>query len=76
MLVYLAINPEWKVKVAQEVSDLITKHTDTTSSEPLYKRLETIPISAWEGEMPVLDAIIRESTYCGLCQSMVLILLI
>jgi Cytochrome P450 len=39
---------------------LVNKHT-TNSNEPLYQRLASIHVSAWEGEMPVLELIIRET---------------
>lgn len=40
---------------------LIEKHTNTTSTDPLHKRLSTIPVTAWEDEMPVLELVIRET---------------
>lgn len=58
---YLAANPEWKHKVTAEVISLIEKHTNTTSTDHLHKRLSSIPITAWEDEMPVLDLVIRET---------------
>jgi len=60
-LLFLAHNKEWKTRVSNEVNSLITKHTDTTSSDPLHKRLAAIPISAWEDEMPILESVIRET---------------
>jgi len=60
-LLFLAYNKEWKTRVSNEVNSLITKHTDTTSSDPLHKRLAAIPIDAWEDEMPILDSVIRET---------------
>ena len=36
-------------------------YTDTTSSDPLHTRLSTIPLNAWEEELPSLEAIIRET---------------
>ncbi|KAF9546460.1 cytochrome P450 [Agrocybe pediades] len=60
-LVFLASHPEWKDKVKAEIAALIEKHTDTTSTDPLHKRLSAIPVSAWDDEMPVLDLVIRET---------------
>ena len=48
-------------KVSDEVRAFVQKHTDTTSSDPLYKRLAAIPMSVWEEEMPALDAVLRET---------------
>jgi sterol 14-demethylase len=40
----------------------MAKHTASLSkSAPLHKRLASIPVSAWEVEMPVADALIRET---------------
>ncbi|KAF8069216.1 cytochrome P450 [Lyophyllum atratum] len=60
-LLYLGMNAEWKKKVAAEVQTLIANHTNTLSTEPLHKRLSSIPMQAWEDEMPAMDAVIRET---------------
>lgn len=60
-LLYLGANEEWKRKAIEEIQELIERHTDTTISDPLHQRLSAVPISAWEDEMPVLEAIVRES---------------
>jgi sterol 14-demethylase len=60
-LVYLSFHDEWKAKAKAEVDALVSKHTTNSSNEPLHQRLASIPISAWEDEMPVLDLIIRET---------------
>ncbi|KAJ3517128.1 hypothetical protein NLJ89_g699 [Agrocybe chaxingu] len=60
-LVYLASHEEWMAKAKAEVKALIEKHTNTLSTESLSRRLATIPISAWEDEMPVMEAVIRET---------------
>ena len=44
-----------------EVNAIIETHTNTTSSDPLHKRLSAIPVSAWEEGMPTLDLALRES---------------
>ncbi|RDB26871.1 Lanosterol 14-alpha demethylase [Hypsizygus marmoreus] len=60
-LVNLGMHLDWKEKVSTEVQALVSNHTDTLSSETLHKRLSTIPMNAWEDEMPVLDSVIRET---------------
>ncbi|KAJ3502210.1 hypothetical protein NLJ89_g8990 [Agrocybe chaxingu] len=60
-LVYLASHKDWKAKAKAEVDALIEKHIGTSSVESLSKQLATIPISAWEDEMPVMEGVIRET---------------
>ncbi|KDR79795.1 hypothetical protein GALMADRAFT_136397 [Galerina marginata CBS 339.88] len=60
-LLYLGSNPTWKKRVTDEYKTLVEKHTDTLSTEPLHKRLATIPLNAWEDELPTLDLVIRET---------------
>ncbi|KIM37016.1 hypothetical protein M413DRAFT_423833 [Hebeloma cylindrosporum] len=60
-LLYLAANPIWREKVSAEFKALLQKHTDTSSSEPLHKRLGMIPVSAWEEELPSADLVVRET---------------
>ncbi|KAF5378786.1 hypothetical protein D9615_006939 [Tricholomella constricta] len=60
-LLFLSYNKEWKEKVTAEVNALVETHTNSTSDEPLHKRLAAIPISVWEDEMPVMDTVIRET---------------
>ncbi|KAG6830044.1 hypothetical protein H0H92_002462 [Tricholoma furcatifolium] len=61
-LIYLGIHPEWKEKVIAEVNTLLANHGDISlTGLPLHKRLASIPLSAWEDEMPILDAVIRET---------------
>ena len=52
---------EWKAKAKAEVISLIEKHTPTTSGDPLYKRLGSIPILAWENDLPVLELMLKET---------------
>ena len=62
MLIDLAIHPEWREKCKQEIRDLISRHFDgSLSSAALYEQLAAVPISAWEDELPILEACIRES---------------
>ncbi|KAF7974038.1 hypothetical protein HWV62_13569 [Athelia sp. TMB] len=60
-ILYLGAHPEWKTRAVAEIQRLVETHTDTTSTLPLHQRLSTIPISAWEDEMPVLELITRET---------------
>ena len=58
---YLGANPTWKQRAIEEYTALVLKHTNTLSSEPLHKRLATIPLDAWENELPSIELIIRET---------------
>jgi len=61
-LLHLATNPNWKRKAIDEYKALVDKHANTTSSDlALHMRLSTIPLDAWEDELPSLDLIIRET---------------
>ncbi|KAJ8523130.1 hypothetical protein ONZ45_g407 [Pleurotus djamor] len=59
-MIYLASSPEWKGRVVSEVNSLLEKYTPG-STEPIHQRLSSIPISAWEDEMPAMDLVIRET---------------
>ena len=62
MLINLAIHPEWREKCKKEIQDLISRHLDDPlSSATLHEKLGAIPMSAWEDELPILEACIRES---------------
>jgi sterol 14-demethylase len=62
ILINLAIHPEWKERIRQECEDLVVRQLgDNTSGAPLHQRLASIPLPAWEDEMPILDAAIRET---------------
>ncbi|KAJ7127689.1 cytochrome P450, partial [Mycena epipterygia] len=61
-LLYLGIEPHWKAQATAEVRALLARHTSASAtSDPLHKRLAAIPVSAWEAEMPVVEAVIRET---------------
>jgi len=60
-LLYLGANPTWKQRAFEEYTALVLKHTDPLLSEPLHKRLATIPLDAWENELPSIELIIRET---------------
>ncbi|KAF9477689.1 cytochrome P450 [Pholiota conissans] len=62
ILIYLASHPEWKARATKEVHDLISNHSNPVfSKEPLHKRLASIPINAWESEMPVIELCLKET---------------
>ena len=62
MLVHLAIHPEWREKCKKEIRDLLSRHLcDSLSSATLSEKLSAIPVSAWEDELPILEACTRES---------------
>jgi len=62
MLTDLAIYPEWREKCKKEIQDLLSRHLDDPPSPAaLYEKLGAIPVSAWEDELPILDACIRET---------------
>ena len=58
---HLGANPTWKSKAIDEYRKMVDKYTDTTSSDPLHMRLSTIPLEAWENELPSLELVIRET---------------
>lgn len=60
-MLHLGTHPEWKRKATDEFKALLNNYTDATSSDPLHIRLSTIPVEAWENELPSVEAIIRET---------------
>ncbi|PPQ75528.1 hypothetical protein CVT24_013234 [Panaeolus cyanescens] len=60
-LLYLGAHPEWKKRVTDEYKTLLNNYAPTATGEPLHKRLATIPMSAWEDELPSMDLVIRET---------------
>jgi len=61
-LVDLATHPEWREKCKKEIQDLLSRHFhDPASSATVYEKLISVHVSAWEDELPILDACIRES---------------
>ncbi|KAJ7168194.1 cytochrome P450 [Mycena crocata] len=58
-VVHLGNEPKWRAKVADEVRALLLNHS--TFSEPVHRRFSSVPLNAWEEEMPVLDAVIKET---------------
>jgi len=62
MLIDLAIHPEWREKCKEEIRDLLSRYSNgSLSSATLSEKLATIPVSAWEDELPILEACSRES---------------
>jgi len=62
MLIDLAIHPEWRAKCKEEIQDLLSRHLNgSLSSATLHEKLAVIPLSAWEDELPILEACTRES---------------
>ena len=61
MLIDLVAHPEWREKCKKEIRDLLSNHLGESPPGPLHEKLGAIPISAWEDELPILDACIRES---------------
>ncbi|KAG6846918.1 hypothetical protein H0H93_011135 [Arthromyces matolae] len=61
ILLYLGLDQEWKSKVTTEIQALVTNHAGDSSTDSVYKQLTTIPVSAWEDEMPMTDAVLRET---------------
>jgi sterol 14-demethylase len=57
----LGANPEWKERVIKEYKALVANHTNTLSTEPLHRRLASVPLNAWENEIPSVDLVIRET---------------
>jgi len=62
MLVDLSIHPKWKEECKKEIRDLLSRHLgDSLSFATLSEKFGAVPVSAWEDELPTLDACIRES---------------
>ena len=67
MIIFLGAHHDWKCKAVAEVESLLERYTPLStrkdaSSTSLSLRLSSIPLEAWESEVPVLDAIIHETT--------------
>ena len=61
MLIDLAIHPEWKEKCKKEIQGLLSRHHYDSPSATLHEKLAVVPVSAWEDELPILEACTRES---------------
>lgn len=67
LLTYLGAHPNWKAKAHAEIESLMFTHSLTpyksgTPLSDLSAALAQIPLNAWEGSTPVLDALIHETT--------------
>ena len=67
LITYLGGHSEWRTKAAAEVKGLLAVYSPNTCrcdapAPSLTERLNSIPLEVWEGETPVLDALIRETT--------------
>lgn len=61
-LLYLGNHDDWRQRAISEIKSMISTHSDNTlRTESLHKQLASIPLSAWEDELPALDLIIRET---------------
>jgi len=60
-LLNLGANLKWKERVIKEYKALVANHTNTLSTESLHTRLASIPLNAWEDEIPSVDLVIRET---------------
>ncbi|KAH8114660.1 cytochrome P450 [Phellopilus nigrolimitatus] len=59
LLLFLAVNPEWKTKVLAELREFVSKYTDSTGS--MSSQLAQLPPQVWEEEMAVIDLCLRET---------------
>lgn len=61
LVTFLGNNPEWKHKATLEVERLLAIYPPPCNTSSLSAHLASIPLEAWEGEAPVLDAVIHET---------------
>ncbi|KAJ1302512.1 hypothetical protein OPQ81_002831 [Rhizoctonia solani] len=62
IFIFLDQVPEWRDKVVEEIRKLLDKHAPIVESpESTGERFSKIPPQAWENEMPILEACIRET---------------
>lgn len=62
--VYMGQDPIWQEKVKLEVDDLLQKYAfvDTKDGRhDISEQLSSVPLHAWENDMPVMDMLIRET---------------
>lgn len=58
----MAAYPEWKEDCNREFQRLLSRHlSESDPSATFYEKLLAVPMSAWEDELPIMDACIRES---------------
>lgn len=61
ILLYLGTHNEWRQRVISEIKSMMSTHSDTIGVDSFHKQLATIPLPAWEDELPTLDLVIRET---------------
>ncbi|KAI0763121.1 cytochrome P450 [Trametes elegans] len=72
LITFLSGHPHWKARAAEEVRRLLAEHAPAAVAAPsdasaasslssLTAALSAIPLVAWEGQTPTLDALIRET---------------
>jgi len=61
LVTFLGNHPEWKHKAILEVERLLAIYPPQSNTSSLSAHLASIPLEAWEGEAPVLDAVIHET---------------
>jgi len=61
LLLFLAKDTTWRSKVTSEILQVISKYSTLPETSPLHQRLASIPVNAWESDMPLLDQAIRET---------------
>ncbi|THH29172.1 hypothetical protein EUX98_g5017 [Antrodiella citrinella] len=61
IITFLAGHPEWKAKARAEAETLLFTQSSYASGSSIQSALASIPLEAWESEMPVFDSIIRET---------------
>ncbi|EGN97688.1 hypothetical protein SERLA73DRAFT_75348 [Serpula lacrymans var. lacrymans S7.3] len=60
ILIYLHTYPEWDAKIRQELEALLNEYSPDATL-PMYARFSQVPVEAWEGSTPVLEAVITET---------------
>lgn len=60
VLLYLANDPYWYSRALDEVKSVAEKY-DTNTSKSLADRLESVPLEAWESELPLVDLCLRDT---------------
>ncbi|KAG9027815.1 hypothetical protein FRB95_007360 [Tulasnella sp. JGI-2019a] len=60
LLLHLGTHPEWMSKARAEVAHLAAKYAKDVQA-PLAEQLLSVPLAAWESELPVLELCSRET---------------
>ncbi|CAL1699516.1 unnamed protein product [Somion occarium] len=61
LLAFIESNPEWKNKASAEVEALVSNHSSAPQDSSHATKLSSVALESWETEMPVFDAMIRET---------------